>query len=832
MQKRWFWFLRKELSKTKFRIKRFCWGRKKEIRNTQIGASIVTKILRETWSIILVSILMVACCEALRASYADFPTIADNLKNTYDVFLGTIAGVAGIFLGLYFTAISVVAGAIFPKVPASVRAIILNNKVTNLYVHCLALLTAVSVLFLGARILGMPPNFGGAIVVILLSCFGIFSFVELGFGVFNLFDPSSAAKLIIRDIEHNIRSVTVEGFAWEDTSFQVHYQKQSKIGLDALNALVEVCRGQEQLAREPLMEITNACIRLLHLYQSLKRMIPTKSYWFELMPKHKSWFIADFTEMKIAMRSQTSMQPEMIPNRFWFEQTMFDLIGKVVQFLLEVKNAHAVYEIMGSAIIPLRSLSSNLNVTESLSFLELTFHPLDSWLDSQINDIEGKELHDAVKIGLLDLKAHGFICILLDFLGFVSDTPASSISHIVDRLDWQKRKSIYTNLLPISLLEELESLFDKLSFEREIEGCLTTPKWFYRQMIFRQYADSIKVSLDSSANSLNHIFTVTAEKFIKQNKYIYAAHNILRGLEVCHKFQYYIEKVRHRVTEIEENRLLIEFPWPEWDWDNLTTKINTTRSTLIDLLATHLSKLSTTKPHELLPDYFGQAYHSIISACYAMLINHDVLGFDKTFKQLLFCSFTASEQLRKKLAGQEPEIYATFISEPLLDMLELSGYAIIYSELHQKADIWNTCKETWNNFLESKKESKKLIELLVAVYTHKHQLHRIAPRDTLRFNWKRQLQDELRNAGMPAEPISYRDEQTIKHSSTLIRAIGSAFFTERLIASQTFIVTYLLKRKEAEDVSFRDVVGLQRLIDQELEKEVKKQNGDSVNEKS
>lgn len=404
MQKRLFWWFRNKILNIKFVGTRFLYGRKEGIREVKTRTVITGLILKEIWRPALVSILVVIILEIFRYFLPRQLTITQDLASTYDTFLGTTAGIAGVFLGLYFTGLSVVAGSVFPQVPVSVRGVILKNKVSNLYVRSLALLTAIAVLLLGIRILGIPPNFLGAAVVTSLAFFGIFSFIVLGFGVFNLFDPASLANIISNDIYYNIHSVTVNGFAWENTNFQFYHQKQTKINLDALNALIEVCRGQEQLALEPLAKISNVCCHIFYSYQSSKRLIPLKSRWYELTPKYKNWFLASSSEMDIAMKTQTMIQPEMIPNHFWFEERIVEIIKKSIGFLLEQKNTRVTYEILESFCNSLSSLGSNLNVTESLNFLDLVFRPVEDYLKSQTVEVLEDKLDDGPNLGLLDLK--------------------------------------------------------------------------------------------------------------------------------------------------------------------------------------------------------------------------------------------------------------------------------------------------------------------------------------------------------------------------------------------------------------------------------------------
>lgn len=382
------------------------------------------------------------------------------------------------------------------------------------------------------------------------------------------------------------------------------------------------------------------------------------------------------------------------------------------------------------------------------------------------------------------------------------------------------------------MLERFEYLFEKLSFEGKVEERLITPLWFIRQQVFMRYADIVKTSLDSLVESLERIFLVSTKDFIKCKKTIYAVHNSLQGIQACHKLQANLEEVKIRFGEIEKHRLIKELPWPKWDLDNLNIKINTVYDTLIDLLVECLPKLSLVKHQANLPDYFGQAYHFIINECYNMLVIKNTVRFEKTFKSLLFSSLMTHDQLRKELKGQEPETFVTFSFDPLIDMMELSGYAKIYSELYLKPEIWNACERIWNTLLDNLPNSKDKIKLLVSAYEVKCQSFRIAPKDRFRTNWEIHLQNELNKAGLTTELYKERillhGKSNREHTSPLIRVISGDFFAPHHSGAEVFIVTYILKRKESEGIEFADMRGLKR----ELDRELQKQTGEKKDEKN
>ena len=142
--------------------------------------------------------------------------------------LNTLAQVAGIFLGLYFTAVGVVASTVYAHVPRNVRSFLMREKVSNFYIRSVAFLGAISTLLLFMDILGFKPGILNILFVTFLGIFSIFSFLVLGRRVFNFFDPTALVNYLAIDVIRWIRSATPLGFEWQNPSFQTYSQRRAE----------------------------------------------------------------------------------------------------------------------------------------------------------------------------------------------------------------------------------------------------------------------------------------------------------------------------------------------------------------------------------------------------------------------------------------------------------------------------------------------------------------------------------------------------------------------------------------------------------------------------
>ena len=96
------------------------------------------------------------------------------------MLLEAIAAVTGVFLALYFTAVSTVAATVYASVPHDIRTLIVKDRLGNVYVQGVAFTMALAILLLifhagGGSALRLALPVVGALAV-----FSIFAFIRLG----------------------------------------------------------------------------------------------------------------------------------------------------------------------------------------------------------------------------------------------------------------------------------------------------------------------------------------------------------------------------------------------------------------------------------------------------------------------------------------------------------------------------------------------------------------------------------------------------------------------------------------------------------------------------
>jgi hypothetical protein len=169
-----------------------------KVQEAKEGVSLVSQLIFMTLKSIIFSIAVVVILGGLekflvaflsqKVSYliaAQSYLVANS--TTLESLLVVIASVIGVFLGLYFTAISIVASGMFATVPSDIRELLLKEKVGNIYIRVLSILLATSILLLGLKAFGFQPGVFLTLCVLFFGCFSIFGFVVLGMRVFFFF---------------------------------------------------------------------------------------------------------------------------------------------------------------------------------------------------------------------------------------------------------------------------------------------------------------------------------------------------------------------------------------------------------------------------------------------------------------------------------------------------------------------------------------------------------------------------------------------------------------------------------------------------------------------
>jgi len=833
---KWFWKLRYYINNIIFYINRIFFKQRESIKQAKEEFSITKQLFKIIAPSFFIAFFVVVALEVVENTLLNFVYISKPLflrnflvylttlhnqliisMNSLETLLSIIASISGIFLGLYFTAISVVASSIFARVPSNLRELLLKEKVGNQYIKILAILTSTSILLLGYIVFGGFPGVFISLFIILLGCFGIFCFVVLGIRVFSFFDPTRLSDTIFYDLNSNIRLSTINGFRWADPNFQSHYQKIAARDISTLSTLIKLCTSEPQLQKQPLSIILIKTAFFLKNYEQQRKLIPSDSRWYALIPRYKSWFLCDSSTLATALETQTSIQPEMVPNTHWLEDNIVEILLPTFKQALQKENLEIVYEALNEINIYLESLGFNLEFKKGQDIINSLGQPIEKYFDTSCSI---KDKYREIEGVLFDRYGLAVISLTLGFYKLVINLNPQNILKTINSINWLNNKSIYQNGIAPPILPRMEFIQKKLKFEKLVERKRISPNWYIKQLIIMRYVELFQETVNEILLSLEEFFVNKSSSLLSKESFILAAHHSQRGLEMCNKIRVHSPSLKKLIEEFEEMAINKDLPWPTWDWNQIRDRIDNSHDKLVENLANCIPSLSLNEHREKFPDLFGQTYNIVCQDCYESMILKKNNKFKNLFPLLFFGSFKAHERLSKEVKDLQPESRLIISLDPLIDIMELSGYAKIYSELFNIPEIWNVCEETWSKYFDSTDNSENRVKYLVKFYEYRKVLFQISQRDILRSNWQTSLNNKLQEMDLIDDMFSssrlpWEKNMKTKHKSPLIRALCRGRYEPHGSTAEVFIIIYLLKRPESQGIKFKDMRDLSKAIEKE-----------------
>lgn len=844
-RKRWFWQIRHFVLSSRFYVNRFVFSAAERRERIEEDFSIASSLFSGVATSVLLSVFFVLFFGSIdyvwakfflaRFSVSSIPIISTILSHispdstSYVALFSVIASIAGVFLGLYFTAISGVVSA-YAKFPDNIRNLLLREKVGNFYIRLLSLTTILSVFLIGYKVFWNNPGIVLSVAVLLLGCFSFFCFTLLGVRAFFFFDPSSFGDVLFQDLRKYIKLATATGYKYADPNFQAHYQKMASEKLRTLKVLIDICVKEKHLQETSLLLVLIKTVYLLEYYEQEKAHIPSDSRWFNRTPVHKDWFLTDPSALLLAIQTHSFIQPEMVPNAYWFEDRVWELILYSVDNMIADGNGELVSDFLNAIYRYFEKMGYDLEIKRCEEMLNKLNPILMKYFTATKSS---QESYTDDQLSVLEVWSVARMSAPLGFYKFCREMDAKSVTSDISAIDWCDKTDLYRHKAPAGLLPRLEYIKDRLRIERAIEGNTVSPDWYIQQLAVSRYFDLAKESVDVLLDSVDKFFIAESETFIQNKLSLLAALLSKRGLETCIKMRANLPYLEKALTDLDKSALVIkEIPCLKIDWESVRNRIEKAHNKLVEIQAKCLPALSLLKKQKTRPDIFGQTYNTVCQETYYALAENKKDMFATLFPPLFIGALMAFENLREDLKDREVEVLISITSEPLLDILNMSGYAKIYSELYEEKAVWDVCSTVWANYFKDRRDKKELLQKFIGLQEFRKGQFKIFPRDYLRTNWETALSAKLEEMNIIDDRLGFspesRGRNVVDHKSPFIRALCRGRYLHHISAPDIFILTYLLKQPEAQGIEFKDYSQLNEAIDRETQKDKQEGNDETV----
>lgn len=615
----------------------------------------------------------------------------------YETLLSVSAATGGVLLGLYYNGILVVGSSIYAKAPNNIRNLFAEEKVGNNYIKLLSFLTFLSIVLLVAELLHYQPSKLGVVVVLFMNGLTVFSFALMGRRAFSLFNPTVLYQTVAHEFIRLFERAQANSLLSKNKSIQLHLKKMANRNISALNSLSQILKDDPNLSGRSFAEVFKSTCGVLYSYESAKRRIHTSSRWYEQKYLHKRWHAGSgWGTRDIALQTGTQISPEAEPDYFWFERKLERFLYDVIETNLRSGKFKLVFELIEYLEVPLSEIALNGDVEECSRILGDIFSIV----------LRGIEAHGEKSIGtkdalaLVEMLAVLRLRLFMRTLDSIIENNFEDVCQKLSKLNWMSNKTIYEIGLPYFALKQGEWLHKCLSFEIETEGYLVSPHWYQRTMIKMKYAENIKRAIDVVINDDFGGRVMRIKNSNAKDKLILESVLVSRELEFQNKLNGRIRQVEGLWTEAFGHSEVKGLAWPNIDFSALSKKIDEQEALLLGFCADLVVPLNNhaVAGDKELPDYSGQFLVVVGQYLTKRYLNQDLKGLSKVFEAYFagtLLKFTSL--LPRQYSGSERDRFLLGDAfEPVLDLVDVSGWAKLVCDLKGDQTHWNEICAVWD----------------------------------------------------------------------------------------------------------------------------------------
>lgn len=804
-QSRRYWVWRQRRNRIAFKVyaRLLNWRRSLRDRRAAVGAAgtiFRNVVLSLAFALVVAAVLelldrlVLQDADILRAVLPD--RFADRAARRFRVgvqadelsLFGTIAQIAGVFLGLYFTAVSGIAATVYADVPGEVRLLLTREKLGSVYIKIVAFLGAFALVLSTAKVIGIQIGLVNTAAVGLLAALSIYAFVMLGLRTFYFFSPDTLTGYVVKDVLPLFEAARRGRLGSKHRAIPFNYQRQAEELLSTLRSVVRLSATRASVTERALLSIVVNNLYLLYLYESLKGDIETTSLWFKQRLEFPSWLTADRSMVQMAVHTQTGIQAKQVGDRQWVERELLDVLRTTIGALLDRPDRARAVEAFEHLVARSRNLGSQLSVDETLMLAELS------------TGLAGEHLaarpeHDRTveSIAIADLSSSVLMQLVLGMSDRLRPMTADSFASETAALD---PIASLSSAWPPEIINQREYVGERLARERIVEGRRVSADWYVRQLLALSMSRFVARVIPILIAELEKMPESVQSRLDSQQPIIAAA-IVQRGIESCQKFSVHLDEFSACLERIATLRRAMDVPWVETDWEDAQRRVGEVRTKLLLLTAKIAIEVSTVDTGGEIPDYFGASYRFLVEECFQNILGDQEKTFGRLFPAFFAASLSAHERLSRELAAYDDRTKIIFSTEPLDDLLEISGYALLENELG-RGGCWASTKQLWDKYLESQ-ERTQFFTFLFAVISYRGGVFGIKPGDIGRTTWQQMFRQHLADLGLLRTrrygPYDLDDED-VDANSPLLRAATEGVFGHD--ASQAFVVGYLLTWPESQ----------------------------------
>ena len=802
------WKRRARRRRYDFRISHLFLEARNRLAKRRENASLVGGLLGGVVITGLTAVALIAISEgiavALHQHHAGLSLRLDRVvaDSRYAGFVTAGVGAQAAFLALFFTTVGVIASTAYAVVPDEIRQLFLQERGSRVYIANVVRALVFGIVLLAMPAIGFSPHGLTLVVFTVLTLFSVLSLGYLGRRLFNFFDLSSLAIPLPGNFRRAARLAEAnKGRVPNEPQQRAAHQAAARTLGDVRQVVTHLVTRQGG-ERDALVDVLYRVLVMWGNYATVsKTRIPTDSQWFERTASHPNWLTLEHTRLQIAIDTRTGVQPELVPDPLWVERDLGQRIATLLQGLLTESDWPAALQFVDQVTGVIRVLAYHLQVEEALHLVQVIRTTLWPVVLGNTGETD-RAIDDGGRQGWTDFRLAAVERVVLlvtsVWLG-VADT-ARTIDAEKLRVAWSHAVADPTNpygvQAPRSQLVVLEELAAGIALEERTEGKRITPDWWIHHYAARSVARDLHSAVETLMKEINGRVMPAVEESADDSQR--TAMLIFEALELMHKLS------SHLPTFESALQVLAGFRHPaacDDMWPDLTLPSqlpSQLEDRLLLRLAAVIDDLPADRHDRSGPDLFGQAYKRLFDASFQAILDGNQDLARTLFPRALAAAESARGRLIKDLSDQRARDQLIFGTEPLVDMMELSGYALLMQEV-DGAGIWDDVRTFWDKLM-SEPHEVPLHALLPAVLSARQGIFMLTTGGMERTGRRMRLDHLLRDRGVVSDQHGLPfmdDEPELGHPSAIVEVFAPEDLGGFGDLEDLFLVEYVFKRPEA-----------------------------------
>ena len=831
-QTRLFWKARDAFSRFVFSGYRALFGIKHHLREEGATTKTLLSLLQLTLGDLVLALILATGLQIANPYVEPWFTeqgFTIPTESDYGTLLATVVGVGGVFIGLYYAAISAIGGSIYARVPNNIRDLLAQERVGGAYMRFLAVFTYLGVCLLAFHSVGLKPII--LVVPLFLPGAGlaIIGFVRLGTRAFYLFDPTILSHRLFEQLQRCHTQIQAGSYRWSDQSFQNHAHKRARIAVDTLATVSDIAAQETHLNGRPFADLCKNLLSFLLHYEVAKKAIPTDSLWYERRYEHPDWYRAGETETSMAYRTATMLQPQSVGDPRWIESAILPIVQHCLEINIRENRYVIVDELLGYIDTYAQCLAEEQQIESAFDLIRQTSSSCENLLLVKEDDATADEPLE--HIGIYDRLAKMPISVLISYTRAIESYGRDMVLQRIRRIVWESKKSIYEVEFAVHVLERLEWLRPRLEFEARVEGQVVSPPWYIRELVIQKEVENLCTAMICF---YDEAFTLY-EGWIKTTTYSQhpwlAAVMMSRESEYWHKLDYNTNTMNQLWTDLNSDRQVEGLPWPSLDTNDLKRKKEDRETELLKLISNGDLLHSLMSRSESYPDFAGQFLHTTGESLLLAVCENKEDGIEEIFRNYFYGSLLEYDRLRpkgKKL-NSESEWDMNIAAAPLLDLMDISGYAYLFSEYHNAPHLKEPITSVWDQYL-NKGEAKQRMQFLVTIAQFAEPPFGLGHRGVNRTRWGQIVSKCLKEMERQEIPWDGHGptrsfEPPVAHKSLLVRIFARHDLVSFYNGIDIFLAEYIHKREDGRALDFGRLrgVSLEETIEREKRRDAEEE---------